>query len=73
MEDAPNGGTGRVEVKNESKGKSKVKGSGQECPLHTDRSKSRLLTGLKRPVRNDKELSGARFGMTKSLVTPGSQ
>ena len=60
MEDPPNGGTGRVEVKNESKSKSKVKGSGQECPLHTD--ESRLLTGL-----------GARFAMTESCLAPGSQ
>jgi len=25
-----------------------------------------------RPVRNDKELSGARFGVTESCVAPGS-
>ena len=35
---------GRVEVKNECKSKSNVKGSGQECPLHT--SNSGFLTGL---------------------------
>jgi hypothetical protein len=34
--------------------KIKVKGSGQECPLHTGNVNSRFLTGL-----------GARFGMTK--------
>jgi len=40
----PRSRQGRVEVKNECKSKSNVKGSGQECPLHT--SNSRFLTGL---------------------------
>jgi hypothetical protein len=34
----------RFNVKSKGKSKSNVKGSGQECPLHT--SRSRLLTGL---------------------------
>jgi len=43
----------RFNVKSKGTSKSKVKGSGQECPLHT--SRSRFLTGL-----------DARFGMTES-------
>jgi hypothetical protein len=34
----------RFNVKSKGKSKSNVKGSGQECPLHT--SRSRFLTGL---------------------------